>query len=65
MKSFRGTDNSHVDVNKFSLNTERCCAALSGLTWFPEFSVSQLSESVVCKAGKSFYMAEVLLDVTQ
>lgn len=62
MKSFRGTDNSHVDVNTFSLNTERFCAVLSGLT---EFSESQLSESVVCKVGKSFCHAELLVAAMQ
>lgn len=60
MKSSRGTANGHVDVNKFSLNTERFCAAPSGLTQFHEFSESRLSESVVRKAEKSFCSAELM-----
>lgn len=65
MKSSRGTASSHVDVNKFSSNTERFCAAPSGLTPFHEFSESQFSESVVRKAEENFCTAELLLAVTQ
>lgn len=62
-KSFTGMDNSYI--NKFSLDTERFYAPLSGFPWFPEFSEPQLSESVVCKVGKSFYTTELFLVVTQ